>query len=119
MSRTPDGQESAPGPAPTASSLFLEYAKAQSRIKDVDAELREIGAGLYELGDYLKSDTIGLPDVHGKAISVAANTQVRVTATQRVADLITEHGRLLERQRVLRRDLERTAEGTQLLKAVR
>ena len=109
----------APGPAPTADSLFLEYARAQSRIKEVDTELREIGQGLYDLGEHLKSDSIGLPAVEGEVISNRRNSQVHVGAVQRAADLITEHRQLLDRQRVLRRDLERTTDGKTLLNSIR
>lgn len=96
----------------------MEYARAQSRIKEIKAELREIGAELCELGDHLKSDTSTPPTVEGKTISFR-NSKVQVTAVERLAHLITEFWPLLEQQRVLRRDLERTSEGSQLLKAFR
>ena len=121
----PNQRGFAPGPAPTADSLFLDYARAKSKIKEVDTELREIGQGLYALGEFVKSDSIGLPTVDGDTVLLKIPGQpvpkwrVDVGAVQRVADLITEHRRLLDRQRVLKRDLEKTTDGKTLLNSIR
>lgn len=112
-------------PAPTTNDLFAEYAKSFSETKELRTKLEEIGPGLQSLGEHLRSGAPGLPTVEGDMVLLkipgepAPKWEVNVEAVQRVADLITEYRRLLDRQRALKRDLEETPEGRTLLKSIR